>query len=540
MMPTSRSALEQHSLNWAELQRLFHRYRWLILVVFAVCVVGGWLTLQILFTDLYETKASLLVKIGRENAETPASVVNGQVLSQGVRVQDINSEVQLLSSRALVEKAVDTIGPESFRSVLNPPESIWGYPKFYVKTVARAVKASYKEFLIDANLKKRLTMREEAILAVSDGLKVEPVKDSDVFTISLRLPSPDLVIRTANVLLGDYLETRAKVRKSNLGSDLFDEQTRDQKRELDTLMNRREEVRQEWNVSSPAEQRSILLKQLADLTGERTEFEGQINKLTTERAEIAQKLKTTPLLVAKEQQDSRNPALDSLKERITSLKMERAKLLGRYLPDAEIVQKADLEIASLEELLSHEGQTVRATSTQQANPLFTELQAALAQHDIQIAGLQSHNEELTHPIAAFRSKLESLDKGADSIEQADMDYRLAEESYLEYFKRRSAARLEEELDTQRLANVALIEAPQTPIEPVYPRKLFIMGILLPVSLVIGVSIAAFVETLDDRLNSERDLLPLRNIPFLGVMPPPEPPPARRVIIKRTLTAGNER
>ena len=538
-MPINHNALEQHSLNWAELQRLFLRYRWLILTTMVVCVVGGWLALQILFTDLYETKASLLVKIGRENAETPASVVNGQVLSQGVRVQDINSEVQLLSSRALVERAVDTIGPEAFRSVLPAPESILGYPKYYVKRMARAVKATYKEFLIDANLQKRLTLREEAILAVSDGLKVEPVKDSDVFTLSLRLPSPELVMRTANVLLAEYLETRAKVRRTDLGGDLFDEQTRDQKQELDTLMNRREQVRQEWNVSSPAEQRTILLKQLADLTSQRTEFEGQIDKLTTERAAIAQKLKSTPLLVAKEEQDSRNPALDSLKERITSLKMERAKLLGRYLPGAEIVQKTDSEIASLEDLLSQEGQTVKASTTQQANPLYTELQESLAQHDIQIAGLQSHDEELAHPIAALRSKLENLDKGADSIEQADMDYRLAEESYLEYFKRRAEARLEEELDTQRLANVALIEAPQTPIEPVYPRKLFIMGILLPVSLVIGVSIAAFVETLDDRLNSERDLLPLHQIAFLGVMPPPEPPPARRVIIRRSLPAGNE-
>jgi uncharacterized protein involved in exopolysaccharide biosynthesis len=530
-MPINRSSLEEQPLGWAELQRLFVRYRWLILLTFAVCVVTGWLTLQILFTDLYETKASLLVKIGRENTETPASVVNGQVLSQGVRVQDINSEVQLLSSRALVEKAVDTIGPEAFRSVLNPPESIWGYPKFVVRTVARAVKAYYKEFLIQANLKKRLTLREEAILGVSDGLKVEPVKDSDVFTLSLRLPSPDLVMRTANVLLGDYLETRAKVRQTNLGSDLFDEQTRDQKQVLDASMNRREEVRQEWKVSSPAEQRSILLKQLGDLTSERTDFEGQINKLKTERSEIALKLKTTSLFVAKEQLDSRNPALDSLKERITSLKMERAKLLGRYLPDAEIVQKTDSEITSLEDLLSQEGQTVRATTTQQANPLYTELQEALTQHDIQLAGLQSHNEELTHPIAALRLDLEKLDKGADSIEQADMDYRLAEDSYLEYSKRRASARLEEELDTQRLANVALIAGPETPIEPVYPRKLFIMGILLPVSLVIGVSIAAFVETLDDRLNSEKDLIQIQHIEFLGVMPPPAPPPPRRVIIR---------
>src|ERR1700733_3844336 len=124
---------EEQSITWAELRSLFHRYRWLILATFTICLATGWLTLQIFFTDLYETKASLLVKIGRENAETPSTVVNGRGLGQGERIQDINSEVQLLSSRALIESAVDKIGPEAFKSVLKRPDSIWGYPKFLIK-----------------------------------------------------------------------------------------------------------------------------------------------------------------------------------------------------------------------------------------------------------------------------------------------------------------------------------------------------------------------------------------------------------------------
>ena len=485
-------------------------------------MLAGWLTLQIFFTDLYETKASLLVKIGRENAETPSTVVNGQVLSQGVRIQDINSEVQLLSSRSLVEAAVDKIGPEAFRSVLKRPDSMWGYPKYVVKTAARTVKAQFKEFLIAINLKKRLSLRDQAVLAVSDGLKVEPVKESDVLTLKLRLPSPDLCVQTAKVLVDDYLEIRAKARANNPEAGFFDQETREKKSELEEVMKRRADVRKAWDVSSPSEQRSIILKQLSDLTQERTDLEGQIRRLVTERAEIAQRLQTMPSLVEKERQDSRNPALESLKERITSLKMERARLLGRYLPEAEIVQKNATEIASLEDMLAREQQTIPAFTTQEANPVQRDLQESLVQHDIQIAGLQSRNDQLTQPIAGLRASLEALDKGADSMEQADRDYRLAEQSYFAYFKRRTEARMEEELDARQLANVSLISPPETPIEPVYPPKLFIMGVLIPVSLLLGVVLAAFMQSLDDRLNSESDFTAERDLPFLGFMPAAQP------------------
>jgi uncharacterized protein involved in exopolysaccharide biosynthesis len=122
----------------------------------------------------------------------------------------------------------------------------------------------------------------------------------------------------------------------------------------------------------------------------------------------------------------------------------------------------------------------------------------------------------------LRAKLRALDTGADSVEEADRDYRLAEQSYFVYFKRRAEAQMEEKLDSRELANVSLVSAPETSIEPVYPPKLFIMGVLIPVGLLLGVVLAAFIESLDDRLHSESDFDSRRDIPFLGFMPVPEP------------------
>src|SRR5436190_14803028 len=97
---------ETHSTSWSDVLKMVKKYWQLVLIVFAAGTIGTYLTLQLFFTSQYETKASLLVKVGRENTEIPATVLNGQVLNQGVRLADINSEVQILSSRVLVEKVV--------------------------------------------------------------------------------------------------------------------------------------------------------------------------------------------------------------------------------------------------------------------------------------------------------------------------------------------------------------------------------------------------------------------------------------------------
>jgi uncharacterized protein involved in exopolysaccharide biosynthesis len=154
---------ETHSLSGDDVTALAKKYWKLVLIVFLSGVVGTYLALQLFFTNQYETKTKLLVKVGRENTELPPTVINGQVLSQGVRLADINSEVELLSSRSLVEQVVDTIGPENFTFALPKPKSIFGYPKFIVKTVARWGKRQYQEFLILASIKKRLTPREGSV-----------------------------------------------------------------------------------------------------------------------------------------------------------------------------------------------------------------------------------------------------------------------------------------------------------------------------------------------------------------------------------------
>lgn len=507
--------VEQHSLTWADLSELLKRHRWVILTVFATVVVACWVTLQVGFTDEYETQASLLVRIGRENAEVPTTVQNGQLLSQGVRVADINSEVQMLSSREHVEAVVDQFGVDKFKNVLPVPDSLLGYPKYYLKMTARWVKSQWKEFLIAVSLKKRLSPREEAVLFVAKGLKVEPVKESDVLVMKLRLPSAKLAVEVANAILVHYFARRSEIRQASAGADFFSEELDHRKKKLDDLGGFRASVRERFQLSSPGEQRTNLLKQLSEIETEIHDTNAEISRLEKQREVIRTERNSYPELLQKERVSAQNPSILSLKERITSLKLERAKVLNRYQPESEVIQKVDREIAELEMILSKEDATVVATVTSEANPVLKELSRQLSEHDFKVAGIIKQRDRLVESAAQINTQLERMNVGSDAYERADREYHLAEQFYMLYVKKLQDAQLSEELNQRRLANVSIISQPEMPMEPVYPPKLFVMGVALPVGLILGVVFGALRESMEDRITSQRDLESIANLEFLG-------------------------
>jgi uncharacterized protein involved in exopolysaccharide biosynthesis len=506
---------ETHSLTWADITALAKKYWKLVLIVFLSGIVGTYLALQLFFTNQYETKTKLLVKIGRENAELPPSVLNGQVLNQGVRIADINSEVELLSSRSLVERVVDTIGPDNFTFALPKPKSVFGYPKYIVKTIARWGKRQYQEFLILASIKKRLTPREKAIVGVSDGVKAEPMKESDVLLLKVQLPSPELSAQVSALLLRYYMDERAIARRVSSSTDLFEPEIDAQRDKLRSMTAERQQLRKTWHISSAEQQRGLLLEGLTKINQQITENEGEIAQLRQQRSVMSAKLGTVPEMLPKERVESRNPALQSIKDRLTTLQIERAKLSNRYQPDSETMKRTNTEIAELQTTLDRESPTVAMTSTTELNPVLREFKSAVEQSSVRIDGLVKKNDDLRTAAGRLNGELDLINRGGDAYDDLEREYKITEGSFIEYSKKRESAQISRELDSKYMPNVVVIGAAETPIEPVYPRHLFILGFAIPISLLMGIGLAALCESFDDNVHGERELAGLDGVPLLG-------------------------
>ncbi len=508
---------EQHQLSATQLRDLTRKYWRVVLIVFIAGTLTMYGSLAVFFTELYVTEVPLLVKVGRETMETPSTVQRGQVLGQGVRLADINSEVQILSSRSLVEAVVDRLGPDVFKSVLAPPEHWYGYPKFWAKWTARQVKQGYKEFLILVALDKRLGPREAAILDASAGVKVEPIKDSDILVLKVTMPAPKLCVDFANTLLEVYLQRRIAIRRMPAGSEFFKSRMEEARARLQSMQRVRAEVRAKWNLIAPEEQRSLYLQRLSTLDVELQQSEAEIAKLKVQGQLMHQQSAAMPDSVLKEQVDGSNPAIQSIKDRIGALRVERAKTASRYQAGSEVVAKIDAEIRDLQAALNQESATILNSVTTENNPTKRELTSGVAQQAVQVAGLESRRDVLTGPATALKERLQQIDRGMDEMESAEREYRRAEQDYQIYAKLIEEARMSEQLDSERVTNVAVVASPDTPLKPVYPNKLFLMGIAMPTSLVLGIALAALLDTIEDRVLDEGSVLAFQDLTYLGTV-----------------------
>jgi uncharacterized protein involved in exopolysaccharide biosynthesis len=82
-------------------------------------------------------------------------------------------------------------------------------------------------------------------------------------------------------------------------------------------------------------------------------------------------------------------------------------------------------------------------------------------------------------------------------------------------KRLTEAEVSNELDVSRISNVAVAMSPAASLQPVYPRKLLIMIVALPVGLLLGLGLGVAMEWSSDTLNDADEIEAATDLVCLG-------------------------
>jgi len=473
----SEAAYEDQKAIWDGLIQAVRAHGLIMLTVFLLTVVSSYLIVQ-MRTEMYETSASILVKLGRENLEAPATVEKGSVYTSGVRREEINSEINLLLSSSLIAATVDKIGLDAFKDREQEPREFFMRLRFMIKKKVRRIRQQLHDLLVMAGLEKRLDERTRIISALSKQIKARHVRDSDVISISVLSPNPVLAERILEVLLNLYQSKHVEVRRSARIRGFFQTQAKFFKARIKELEQQRNALREHRHISSIADQREQLLKRLNALYSELGELLSQRAMLVVETGKGSPGQRG----IAGRPGDAM-ALLVPLQERLTQLKLQRAKMLQTFESDAVIVKTLEDEIATVEHLLA---------------------------------------DTLEQRIRLWKRRAGRLEKELASLNDAEIqlqalvrEQKLSEQNYFNYSKRKEDARISDELDLHRVSNIAIMSRPRSTFEPVQPRKLLIMGLSLPVGLVLGFVLALILEYFNDTIRSYRDLAGIKGLTYLG-------------------------
>jgi uncharacterized protein involved in exopolysaccharide biosynthesis len=326
-----------------------------------------------LIPPTYEAKSSLMVKFGRENVNRP-EVGNAQSFLLFLTQEEVvNPEIQILSSRELIEKVLTTLKVETVYPdlVTSPPPKV--------------------------------TPLQAAVLAFGKNLTVEGVKKSNVIEVSFRHKDPQVAARAVNLLIDDYMEKHLQV-FSDPQSSFLEKQLAEYETKLKESENRMEAFKRKNRVFSPEEQRSLLLKHY------------QEEKL------LSQNTRKEILRVR-----------ESLKEQET------------------VKTRADLR------------------------------------------SLNAKAAALARRLKTLENEIRSLDRLDNEFQALKREVASNEEKYRSYLARVEEARLSEEMNRKKMANISVIQAAEVPAKPVSPKKGWniLLGMIL--GAVSGLGVAFFSE-----------------------------------------------
>ena len=483
----------QTATSLRDLLFVLFKFKWVIILTMLAAVLGVMLHIW-LREDLHEVSAKVLVRKGREIAPPPA-VISQSPLIMSQKAEDINSEMQILHSRELVEEVVAALRLDQPRPPPSPT-SLMGKLKQNLRQAKRQVTEALGEVLVGLGLKERLTRRESAIQDLYEGLQVVTVRESNVILVKLRLPFKSGASVVLNKLLELYQQRHLEAYKNAGVAEFFDVQVAQFVQQLQESERALEEFKASHAVASLGEQQKLLLERVDRGSQAIAATQADQAELESRCQALEQRLKDETPRQPTEEIVRRNPALDLLRQRVFDLQQRRLELLQKFASDSPQVSAVEEQIKQVQAVLAAEEVSHRASSTTDVNQVHLMLRKDLLASQVALEALKrkflsikADHQQNEKELAALRD----LERQHNELARAT---KVAEGDYLFYKKKAEEARASDALDRQGISNITIIEAATDPILPVGMRKAYLVLISLAVALVVSLGLAFLLEYLD--------------------------------------------
>lgn len=245
-----------------DLLHIIFKRKFVILVFFLAVLVGGFAGLKI-FAPTYAATAKLMLKIGREDIYVP--VVSGTTMNTPLwpmaREEQLNSEIQILTSGDLIRKLVETMTPQGIY-----PSMFYRHPWYTPRGLVQGLMGFYTALdAYFAPLSANPTPEQKAMKRLSrKDLLVKGTGDSHVFDVTVYNKVPEIAARTANTLVDLYLDARGRIHADAQGG-IFQSELEDMEGRLTRAQEDLRQFREVHGLVDVEQEREQLLKRIAEI-----------------------------------------------------------------------------------------------------------------------------------------------------------------------------------------------------------------------------------------------------------------------------------
>jgi uncharacterized protein involved in exopolysaccharide biosynthesis len=429
---------------------------------------------------MYESSAKIMVlpKPSDESVITPGAD-SRQYLSRGVSNQDINTEIQLLNSKVVINNTLKYYGKYDSASNQTPE------------------KQSKLNFFDKLSLKNnQLTDIEKKAKTLSGSLDIEPILNSNMITVSLESPYQGEVAEVLNKLLEYYLEYRIKSFSIGDTQAFYGEQKEFYGKKLSEALGKLKNFSGQWNIVNMESQTSASIALISDFQTQTNNLEVLIaeNQARIDQIGKGFEIKGNQFVLSKEMR--RMPVIVELAKGLVPLLIKRTEISKTFTKNSREYKQIDDQIAMLRREMKME--TMNATKT----------------NNLENQTLKIRRDLLKKKINDLKQESKNFQEKKEEYEALSLDVVLARNNYLKYGEKKEDSRLFAKRDASNLANVLIAEAATTPSRPKSPKPLIALTVSIFLGLFAALILPFILETMDTKLKTSDDVENILSVPVV--------------------------
>jgi uncharacterized protein involved in exopolysaccharide biosynthesis len=215
--------------------------------------------------------------------------------------------------------------------------------------------------------------------------------------------------------------------------------------------------------------------------------------------------------------NTRAPALDSARGTLMSLELRRRDLLTKYKETSRVIADVDAQIAQARAFMSQDDKRTTDSTRRGRNPVLDDLERDLARLEAELKGLHARRAEIEANIRKQRERLAEMAVQQQAFRALERDRTLIEDSYRTYTTRLEQAKITEEFDKSKSANVRIIASAEPPSEG-RSLRLPIMAAAVFLGLLTALATAFVVAQMRQTFLTPEDTERVLGLPVLLTVP----------------------
>jgi uncharacterized protein involved in exopolysaccharide biosynthesis len=451
-----------------------------VLVAAAVVVSGVWL-------PKYEARMKILVQRQRSDAIVTSSA-NAPVQYAGDEVseEDLNSEVELLTSDDLLRKVV-------------------------LSTYLNGKPALLPDGGDDVSVAK-------AARKLAKDLKVDAVRKTHVISISYQARNPEIASAVLKTLAAAYTEKHAEVHRPSGEFNFFKQQAEQFHAGLARTQQQLMNFSTQSGVVAAQLQRDSALQKADEFDSNAHQAQVTLALTKEHLRALTAELQRVPPRMTSAMRTSDNPQLqEQLKSTLLNLELKRTELQTKYDDSYPLVQEVIKQITEAKAAIKlAETNPVREQTTDQ-NPDYLWVQGEITKAQAETSALEA-NRDMAKTIAdQYLKAAHRIDRDGVVQDNLMRDVKVQEDSYLLYVHKREEAAISDALDRRGILNVAVAEEPIVPTLPTH-SPLYAVMLFLLLGTAASLVTAFVADLLDPSFRTPDELANYLGTPVLLALP----------------------